>query len=168
MKRTLLISKLFLLVVLAQFVHAAIDKVVVHKDKRVLYVYDNGEVTHSFPVMLGSNSGPKRVQGDRKTPEGEYIIDWHNPNSRFYLSMHVNYPNAKDRQYARENGIDDPGNNIFIHGVPKKVFNMTDPKKIYNFLKSANWTNGCVALSNSDMEVLFDLIPAGTPLIIKK
>jgi murein L,D-transpeptidase YafK len=145
---------------------AAIDKVVVYKMRRQLHIIENGEITKTYPVMIGSKRGKKRMQGDRKTPEGSYVIDWHNPNSKFYLSLHINYPNAEDRQYARENGISDPGDNIFIHGVPKKVLGMTDPEQIYQFLKYENWTQGCIALSNKDMKEIYELIPDGTILEI--
>jgi len=145
---------------------ASIDSVIVYKAQRKMVVIENGKVIKNFPVMLGSVNGKKRIQGDNKTPEGSYIIDWHNPNSRFFLSLHINYPNAQDRKYARDNNINDPGDNIFIHGVPRKVFNQTDPEKIYQILKLQNWTNGCIALSNKDMKTLYELIPDGTRLEI--
>ncbi|MDD0853367.1 L,D-transpeptidase family protein [Halobacteriovorax sp. GB3] len=143
------------------------ERVVVYKSKRIMQIYQNDELIKEFPVMLGSNpNGPKRQEGDRKTPEGEYILDYHNPESRFYLSVHVNYPNDKDLEYARENKIDNPGNEIFIHGLPKKVLNKTNSKEIYQFLKRLNWTWGCIALSNENMKFFYDFIPDGTPLII--
>ncbi|EQC52520.1 murein L,D-transpeptidase family protein [Bacteriovorax sp. DB6_IX] len=157
---------LFTFLLYSTSVLAALDKVVVYKMKRKMHLIENGEIIKSYPVMLGQSYGKKRRQGDNKTPEGRYVIDWHNPNSRFYLSLHINYPNQQDREYAREKGIADPGDNIFIHGVPKKVFNLTDPERIYQFLKLENWTNGCIALSNKDMKEVYDLIPDGTVLEI--
>ena len=158
--------KSLILLSLSFNIFAAIDKVVVYKKLRKMHLIENGKITKTYPVMLGSSYGKKRMQGDNKTPEGKYIIGWHNPNSRFYLSLHINYPNAQDRQYAREHSINDPGDNIFIHGVPKKVFNETNPEKIYQILKLENWTNGCIALSNKDMKEVYELIPDGTALEI--
>ena len=155
-----------LLFLLSLNTFAAIDKVVVYKAQRKMHVYDNGKIVKTYPVMLGSAYGKKRMQGDKKTPEGSYVIDWRNPNSKFYLSLHINYPNAQDRAYAREHSIDDPGDNIFIHGVPKVVFGQTDPEKIYQILKLQNWTQGCIALSNKDMKEVYELIPDGTTLEI--
>jgi murein L,D-transpeptidase YafK len=106
--------------------------------------------------MLGfSPAGHKTQQGDGRTPEGDYLLDWRNPNSRFHLSLHVSYPNSEDKAQAAARGVS-PGGDIFIHGTPA----------IYAAL-GGNWTLGCIAVSNGDMDVIWKAVPDGTPISIK-
>jgi murein L,D-transpeptidase YafK len=92
-------------------------------------------------------------EGDGRTPEGAYRIDRRNPNSRFHLSLGISYPNARDVAYARENGLD-PGGDIFIHGTPTQWSNTPD------------WTWGCIAVTNEEMDEIFFMVETGTKIFI--
>jgi murein L,D-transpeptidase YafK len=132
------------------------DLVVVIKSARVLYLYDQGRLIGQYPIALGLNpSGPKRERGDDKTPEGTYILDWRNPNSRFDLSIHISYPNARDRTWAATHGVK-PGNNIMIHGQPNYAVDK----------RTGDWTHGCIAVSNAAMAAIWAEVPDGTPIHI--
>ena len=121
------------------------DKVIVEKDNRKLHLLRNGEVFRTFDVALGvAPIGTKEREGDQKTPEGRYLLDDRNPDSDFFLSIHISYPSAADRANARRNGYD-PGGAIMIHGQP----NM--PTYSAAYYGQEDWTNGCIAVSNSDM-----------------
>jgi murein L,D-transpeptidase YafK len=137
------------------------DKVVVIKGKRSLLLLKNGEVLKSYQVALGGNPvGPKTRQGDKRTPEGTYYLDRRNPHSKFYRSMHISYPNAKDIENARERGVS-PGRDIMIHGLPKG----------YGFLGELHtindWTKGCIAVTDSEMDEIWTLVSDGTPIEIR-
>lgn len=132
------------------------DAVLVDKSDRELHLLREGKVIASFPVGLGFNpDGHKTEQGDGRTPEGTYVLDWHNPNSRFHLSIHVSYPNDADRAQAAARGVA-PGGDIFIHGTPGWLTAI-----------GWDWTLGCIALSNADMDVVYASIPDGTPITIR-
>ncbi|MGL4766637.1 MAG: L,D-transpeptidase family protein [Formosimonas sp.] len=137
-------------------VNAQVDKVVVHKAKRVLSVYQKGVLLKQYPVSLGFNPvGHKQFEGDGRTPEGVYTLDWRNPKSLAYLSLHINYPNAQDVQYAKQHGHS-AGGDVMVHGL-WNTFKGLDPARI-----KADWTNGCVAVSNADMDELWRAVPDGT------
>lgn len=132
------------------------DLVVVIKSLRMLYLYRDGMVIHEYPIALGGEPvGDKHRSGDEKTPVGQYIINWRNPNSRFHLSLHISYPNARDRAHARRHGLD-PGDNIMIHGQP-------DYDKRARF---GDWTHGCIAVSNDAIDEIWRMVPNGTPIDI--
>ncbi len=121
------------------------DKVVVEKEKRKLHLMQDGAAIRSFDIALGlAPVGDKESEGDQKTPEGNYALDARNPDSDFFLSIHISYPNSADRREARRRGAD-PGGQIMIHGQPN------DPTYSSAYYASEDWTNGCIALSNSDM-----------------
>ncbi|MAA73370.1 MAG: hypothetical protein CMN28_01515 [Salinisphaeraceae bacterium] len=132
------------------------DLVVVIKSERRLYLYQDGWPTHSYPIALGLNpSGHKLEEGDQRTPEGSYVIDWRNPDSRFYRSLHISYPNDRDRARAAA-GNRDPGGMIMIHGQPS-----------YSSRKrSGDWTDGCIAVSDDAMDELWSLIGQDTRIHI--
>lgn len=137
------------------------DRVVVVKSARALTLYSRGQILKTYKVALGGNPvGPKQYQGDHKTPEGEYILDQKNAHSQFHLSLHVSYPNAADRLRAQKAGRD-PGGAIMIHGVPKG----------YEWLGAqqsrVDWTEGCIAVSDPEIEEIWRLVPLGTPIEIK-
>ncbi|MEM9404326.1 MAG: L,D-transpeptidase family protein [Pseudomonadota bacterium] len=137
------------------------DLVVVEKQKRKLHLIKNGEPFRTFDVALGiAPVGDKEREGDFKTPEGRYLLDARNPDSDFFLSIHVSYPNAEDRREAREKGVD-PGGQIMIHGQPNA------PSYSPAFYKSADWTNGCIAVSNSDMIDIWLMTPNNIPIEIR-
>lgn len=136
------------------------DKVVVQKTKRMLTLYANDEKIKTYRIHLGSNPiGHKRREGDSKTPEGEYVLDWRNPNSSYFLSLHVSYPNKEDTRSARGRGVS-AGNNIMIHGQPN-----TMPWRKYKKLKK-DWTAGCIAVLNHEMQEIWKSVQDGTKIII--
>jgi len=137
------------------------DAVLVIKSEKRLYLMRAGEPFASFRVSFGFNpKGHKQEQGDGRTPEGRYILDYKNPGSAYYKSIHISYPNAKDRKEARKRGVD-PGGDIMIHGQ----------KNGYGWLsllaQRFNWTNGCIALSDKDMDTVWNAVKPGTPIEIK-
>ena len=121
------------------------DEVVVHKAEHRLYLMQHGEVIRSYRVALGlMPEGPKERAGDFRTPEGRYQLTRRNTHSDYFLSIQVSYPNAEDARRARSHHAD-PGGSIMIHGLPN---NLRHPPDYY---ANADWTDGCIALSNSDM-----------------
>ena len=136
------------------------DHVVVKKAARRLELHSNGEVFRSFPIALGANpEGHKQREGDQRTPEGTYRLDWRNVNSAFFLAMRVSYPNGDDIRRARARGVH-PGNNIMIHGLPNEPLHPSD-----HYLY-ADWTDGCIAVSNSAMIDIWLSVPDDTPITI--
>ena len=137
------------------------DLVIVRKKERKLLLYNNGEQLASLKVTFGANpEGHKQQQGDERTPEGEYVLDYKNSNSKFYKSIHVSYPNKEDRKAAAERKVS-PGGDIMIHGQPNGK-GWAAP-----VLQFFNWTDGCIALKNSDMDLVWNAVDAGTPIVIK-
>lgn len=171
-----LITLLFSLLVSSN-TFAAINLVVVHKNLRILQTWDHGELVKQYKIRLGTNPvGPKIQRGDAKTPEGIYFLDFKSPNSNFYKKFHVTYPNSIDQARARELGVD-PGDSIFIHGQPNDISYVTPVLRslgiedwgeelIRSALAYIDWTNGCIALSNSDMDEFYSSVPSNTKLII--
>jgi len=132
------------------------DKVLIQKQARRLTLLAKGEVIKSYPIALGGNPvGPKEREGDNKTPEGLYIIDSRNGNSGFHLSLHISYPNAQDKMRARELGVR-PGGDIMIHGL-KNGFSQVGASHA-----QSDWTEGCIAVTNPEMEEIYRLVPNGT------
>lgn len=136
------------------------DMVRVIKSKKRLYLLKDGEVFASFRVKFGANpKGHKQQQGDERTPEGNYYLTYKNANSAYYKSIHISYPNAEDRERARQLGVD-PGGDIMIHGQANGWEWATF------FAQLVNWTDGCVALPNDEMDRVWDAIEPGTPIEI--
>jgi murein L,D-transpeptidase YafK len=139
---------------------ASIDKILIEKRARRLTLLTKGEVIKTYPIALGGNPvGPKERQGDNKTPEGTYIIDSRNGNSGFHLSLHISYPNAQDKKRAKELGVS-PGGNIMIHGI-KNGFSQMGASHA-----DIDWTEGCIAVTNQEMEEIYKFVPNGTPVEI--
>jgi murein L,D-transpeptidase YafK len=137
------------------------DRVVVAKSRRTLTLLRHGKVLKTYKVALGGEPrGPKTQRGDNKTPEGLYTIDARNPRSQFHLALHVSYPNAADRERARKLGVD-PGGAIMIHGLPS-AFAYLGPLH-----RQTDWTLGCVAVTNSEIEEIWSMVPVGTAVEIK-
>ena len=133
-----------------------VDQLLIHKHERRLEVISNGQVMRSYRIALGREpTGHKRRRGDNRTPEGIYYIDWRHHSAHYNLSMHLDYPNLQDRAEARKRGVD-PGGMIMIHGTP------VDEHYPEWFFKGLDWTNGCVALDNTSMQELWNLVPVGT------
>ena len=164
MKSTLYVFILFIILLLcsaeAQSNKKA-DLVVVVKSEYRLYLIRDGKLFESFPVVFGSNpKGHKQQQGDGRTPEGDYVLDYKNANSAYYKSIHVSYPNEQDREDARKRGVS-PGGDIMIHGQPNRWGKFSPVTQLFN------WTDGCIALNNSDMDAVWNAVDPGTPIQIR-
>jgi murein L,D-transpeptidase YafK len=139
---------------------AVADKVVVVKSERKLMLMKNDELLKTYRIALGTDPlGPKTRQGDHKTPEGSYLLDRHNQRSQFHRSIHISYPNADDRTRARRLGVS-PGGDIFLHGLP----NGDEPSRNHAF---EDWTDGCIAVTDPEIDEIFRAVPDGSPIEIK-
>jgi murein L,D-transpeptidase YafK len=137
------------------------EKIVVEKAARKLHLIRDGEPFRTFDIALGVRpQGDKEHEGDFKTPEGAYWLDTRNPHSEFFLSIHVSYPNVDDARQARSKGLQ-PGGAIMIHGQPN------EPTRSEAYYRTQDWTNGCIAVSNSDMIDIWLMTPDNTPIEIK-
>ena len=137
------------------------DRILVRKGERRLFLLRQERVIAEYPVRLGLNPhGPKMREGDFRTPEGKYRLVRRNPQSEFFLSIQVSYPSAEDAAVAKEHGVE-PGGAIMIHGQPNI------PRKPADFYASKDWTDGCIALSNSDMVDFWLRTGVGIPIEIK-
>jgi murein L,D-transpeptidase YafK len=136
------------------------DQVLVRKSERRLYLLRHGEVLRSYRVALGLlPEGPKERAGDFRTPEGRYQLTRRNSRSDFFLSIQVSYPNAEDLRRARRDHVN-PGGSIMVHGLPNYQRHPPD------YYAAADWTDGCIAMSNSDMVELWLLVQDNTPIDI--
>lgn len=134
------------------------DWIVVVKSQRVMRLLRRGEVIREYTVSLGKNPrGHKVKQGDNRTPEGLYVIAGRNPKSAYHLALKISYPDPIDVLNAKAKGVN-PGGNIMIHGLPNGIKN--------KYLMEKDWTNGCIAVSNEEMEEIWNLVPDGTPIEI--
>ena len=137
------------------------DRILVEKSRHLLTLFSHGEVLHRYEIALGSGGlAPKRRQHDNLTPEGSYFIDGRNANSGYHLSLHISYPNARDTALAEARGVS-PGGDIMIHGLPNG-----------NGWIGANhsqhdWTSGCIATTDEEIEEIWRRVPDGTPIVIK-
>lgn len=129
--------------------------VVVNKEARKMYLLNNDKVLEEYKIKLGfAPIGHKFIEGDGRTPEGTYLIDRRNPNSRFHLSLGISYPNENDRAAAKALGKS-PGGDIFIHGQE------------HPFKKDkGDWTWGCISVTNKQMETVYAMVGDGTPILI--
>ena len=120
-----------------------------------------GEVLREYKIALGGNPrGPKRARGDRRTPEGLYMLDWRNQDSAYHRAIHISYPNDEDVRRAAEMGVP-PGNGIMIHGLPDGQAWVGDVHRKYD------WTNGCIAVTDDEMNEIWELVDDGTPIEIR-
>ena len=136
------------------------DRIVIIKSTHTMSLMVRGQIIKTYKVALSPYSvGPKERYGDHKTPEGIYSVDWKNPKSQFHLALHVSYPNAADRERARKLGVN-PGGEIEIHGLGAK----------YGWVgarhRETDWTEGCIAVTNEEIEEIWKLVPVGTPIEI--
>ncbi len=153
------------LVMLLPFLSAAAgadraERIVVNKSRRELVLYASRKVIRSYKIALGRNPvGPKLRQGDGKTPEGTYTISGRNAASAFHRALRISYPSASDRSRARRQGVN-PGGDIMIHGLPNGQ----------GFIGAAHrlidWTDGCIAVTDEEIEEIWRLVPDGTPIQI--
>jgi murein L,D-transpeptidase YafK len=126
-----------------------------------MVLLSQGKELRTYRIALGVKPvGPKQRQGDHKTPEGSYLLDFRNPHSEYYKSLHISYPNQQDLLRAKKLGFS-AGGDIMVHGLPKgqewvgKAHRLTD------------WTEGCIAITNEEMDELWTLVHDGTPIDIK-
>jgi murein L,D-transpeptidase YafK len=136
------------------------DKVLVLKSKRELILLTGGTKIKTYHISLGKQPvGPKTHRGDGRTPEGLYTIDKRNARSGYHLALHISYPNSRDVMNARRSGRD-PGGDVMIHGLP-------NGNKSWIYRRWPDWTAGCIAVSNKEIEEIWRSVPAGTPIEIR-
>jgi murein L,D-transpeptidase YafK len=137
-----------------------IDSAAVYKEKRKMILYSEGNEIKTYTVSLGKNPiGHKQKEGDKKTPEGNYVLDSRNPNSKYHLSIHISYPNEQDKLNAQSLGIS-PGGDIMIHGLPNNMEFLED------YYLNTDWTDGCIAVTNAEIEEIWQTVEDGTPIVI--
>lgn len=137
------------------------DTVLVIKSESRLYLKKQGVIIKKYRVAFGANpKGHKQQEGDERTPEGKYILDYKKENSAFYKAIHISYPNEIDKERARKKGVN-PGGAIMIHGQKNGLGWLS-------FISQyINWTDGCIALSNSGMDEIWEAVEVGTPIEIR-
>ena len=139
----------------------AIEKIVIIKSKRQLEAFSNGQIIKTYAISLGRNpTGKEEIEGDKKTPEGLYTINDKNPNSGFYKNLGISYPNPEDIERAKQLGKP-TGGDIKIHGL-KNGFSF-----IGKFHRWFDWTAGCIALTDKEIDELYEHTEIGTPIEIK-
>ncbi len=139
----------------------AVDSVLVKKSERKMYLFANGKPVKEYDVAFGANPvGHKQKAGDERTPEGKYTLDYKKSDSSYYKAIHISYPNAKDFARAKAAGVN-PGGAIMIHGQRNGFWWLAWVTQWFN------WTDGCIAVTNAEMEEIWDLVKVGTPIEIK-
>ena len=142
-------------------IRSKVDKVLIEKSKRKLYLMSGNNIIKAYPISLGKNPvGPKLQEGDKRTPEGFYWIDWRKQSSKFNLAIHLSYPNVRDVANAKKRGVK-PGSMIMIHGTP------IDKEYPEWYFRGLNWTDGCIAMMNWDIKEMWGLVKDGTLVEIK-
>jgi len=138
------------------------DRIIVDKSDRRLELRQGNAVLATYRISLGgaADAGPKRREGDQKTPEGVYAIDWRNPKSMAHISLHISYPNEADQAAADATGHS-PGGNIMIHGLPNGWGWLGPVHHLWD------WTDGCIAVTNKEMQEIWSKVPNGTPIEIR-
>lgn len=137
-----------------------VDLVVVKKSLSQLRLMSNGKILHEYHIAMGDMPrGHKLKEGDQRTPEGRYVLDYKKPNSTYYRAIHISYPNDEDIFRARALGIN-PGGQIMIHG--QNPHTDLPPEEAQQY----NWTNGCIAVTNKEMDEIWKLVEPGTPIEI--
>lgn len=140
--------------------NAQADAIEVHKASRKMVLLRGGKPIKTCEISLGAApSGHKAQEGDERTPEGRYVIDWRNERSVAHLSLHISYPNADDIAAAKAAGVP-PGGAIMIHGLPNGWGALGGLHRLWD------WTNGCVAVTNAEMREIWSLVRDGTPITI--
>jgi murein L,D-transpeptidase YafK len=140
---------------------ATVDRVLILKSKRELLLLSGDDVVASYRISLGGQPiGPKQREGDQRTPEGLYVVDYHKPDSAFHRALHVSYPSAEDVSRAQRQQLD-PGGLIMVHGLPPRL------SFVGRLHRLADWTNGCIAVTNPEIDQIFDLVSDGTPIELR-
>jgi len=137
-----------------------VDHVIVNKQHHQMLLMKGDQVVKTFWIALSDRPvGAKHFEGDRKTPEGTYTLDYIKNKSTYYKAMHISYPNSKDVEYARRSGMR-PGGMIMVHGQPGSR------SEYQETVQRTNWTSGCIALLNPDIDLFLSLVDVGTPITI--
>lgn len=155
--------KLFALILIfaSFFSWAEIDLVAVDKSENKMYLLDNDKIIKEYHVAFGENpKGHKEQEGDEKTPEGIYTLDYKKEDSSFYRAMHISYPNESDLDNAKNKGVS-AGGFIMVHGQRNKL------GRLSTLTQRFNWTNGCIALTNTEMDEFMTLVKVGTKIKIE-
>lgn len=138
----------------------AVDKIVVKKSSNKMMLYKDNKLIRVYHVALGGNPiGHKQQEGDQRTPEGRYMLNYKNTKSKFYKSINIDYPNKRDIDRATARGVD-PGDDIVIHGLPNELGSYTGR------LEPMNWTEGCIGVRNHEMDEIWQLVEVDTPIYI--
>lgn len=136
------------------------DRIVVNKARREMLLYRGAKAIRTYRVALGRTpEGAKLREGDGKTPEGDYIVSGRNPKSKFHLSLRISYPSRADRERAEKAGVT-PGGDIMIHGLPK------GQEGLGSSHRENDWTEGCIAVTNEEIEEIWRIVKDGTPIRI--
>jgi murein L,D-transpeptidase YafK len=157
------ILTLVFLLFISSSVHAIekADRVLVVKSEYKLYLKKDGKTLKKYDVVFGANpKGHKEKEGDERTPEGHYFLDYKNANSTYYKAIHISYPNEQDKQRAKEKGVN-PGGQIMIHGQ-RNGFGW-----LAFIMQWFNWTDGCIAVTNKEMDEIWNAVEPGTPIEIR-
>jgi murein L,D-transpeptidase YafK len=137
------------------------DSILILKKDHVLELLAGGRIIKTYKVALGRGGlAPKEREGDARTPEGHYLIDSRNADSHYHRALHVSYPNAEDRKLAARLGVA-PGGAIMIHGLPNGVGWLGSAHRLYD------WTLGCIAVTDAEIDEIWNLVPVGTPVEIR-
>jgi murein L,D-transpeptidase YafK len=137
------------------------DRVIVFKKERKLILFGAGQPLKEYKIALGTEPvGAKLREGDHRTPEGNYVLDRRNPKSKFYRSIHISYPDANDRKRAARSGVS-PGGDIFLHGLPNGL------GWIGASHRAKDWTDGCIAVTNKEMDEIWNAVADGTAIEIR-
>ncbi|WP_461535014.1 L,D-transpeptidase family protein [Spongorhabdus nitratireducens] len=140
---------------------ATVDQVRVDKSERKMYLVQQGETVKSYDIALGASPrGHKQQEGDERTPEGIYTLDYKKEDSSFYRSMHISYPNSRDKARAKSKGVS-PGGFIMVHGQRNGL------GALDFIFQRFDWTDGCIALTNDEMDEFMQLVQVGTPILIE-
>ena len=146
---------------ISSFAWSEVDLVKVDKSERKMYLYAGETLIKEYNVAFGASpKGHKTQEGDEKTPEGMYVLDYKKEDSSFYRSMHISYPNEQDKAQAKSRGVS-PGGFIMVHGQRNWLGWLSPITQRYN------WTNGCIALTNAEMDEFMDLVDVGTNILIE-
>lgn len=140
----------------------SVDCVLVKKSERKLVLLQNGEIIKSYKISLGGNpNGHKEREGDQRTPEGQYLLDYKKNDSSFYKAIHISYPNDQDLERAAQKKVK-PGGQIMIHGQPNGY------GEYAWLMQRFDWTNGCIAVTDREMDEIWNMVEVNTPIIIEK
>lgn len=155
---------LLVIIVLPQIANTStikVDNIVVLKSHRIMFLMKEGNIVKTYRISLGKNpEGHKSVEGDKRTPEGLYFIEYKKVDSKFYKALKISYPNEQDRLKASNLGLS-PGGLIMIHGLPK------DKESLGRFHRRIDWTDGCIAVTNEEIDEIWEMVSEGTPIFLK-